>query len=450
MSSQRKLSRRQLLKGAALGAGVFLAGRALAAPAKPFAGQKITVLHFKGGGHDTVFKAQLPDFEASTGIQATVDYLPEEQLLPKVRTIVGAKSDEYDLIYYRPNLMPEVIKTGAIEPIDAYVTKSKADDPAFDYGDFMGPLIGSFVFDGKQWGLPQQGGGNLLMYNKEAFKAAGLDRPPKNLDEMEAFAKKIHKPGGMAGIAMRGKREAGINVFAWIFIWKIQGAKWYDNIKGNWFNEKWEPQLATREAITSADRWARMLRETGPKGVSSYGWQECLLDFQQNTVSMWMDDVGFVDQVENPKASKVAGKTGYAVVEGPGNNYTCVAPWGFILSAASKKKDAGWEFMRWATGYKTQLAMVKGGYSRPSRRKVMESGEMEKSLPPEFVKAVIASMAVADPAYKPLIPQQTEINDLVSAAISNVLTGRATAEAAMKEANDKVTAIMKRDGYIKT
>jgi hypothetical protein len=65
-----------------------------------------------------------------------------------------------------------------------------------------------------------------------------------------------------------------------------------------------------------------MLRETGPKGVSSYGWQECLLDFQQNTVSMWMDDVGFVDQVENPKASKVAGKTGYAVVEGPGNNYT--------------------------------------------------------------------------------------------------------------------------------
>ncbi len=449
MSSQRKLSRRQLLKGAALGAGVLITGRALAAPARQFAGQKIAVLHFKGGGHDTVFKAQLPDFEASTGIQATVDYLPEEQLLPKVRTIVGARSDEYDVIYYRPNLMPEVIKTGAIEPIDAYVAKSKADDAAFDFGDFMGPLIGSFVFDGKLWGLPQQGGGNLLMYNKEAFKAAGLERPPKNLDEMEAFAKKIHKPGGMAGIAMRGKREAGINVFAWIFVWKIQGAKWYDNIKGNWFNDKWEPQLATPEAIASADRWAKMLRETGPKGVSSYGWQECLLDFQQNTVSMWMDDVGFVDQVENPKVSKVAGKTGYAVVEGPGNNYTCVAPWGFILSAASKKKDVGWEFMRWATGHKTQLAMVKGGYSRPSRRKVMESGEMEKSLPPEFVKAVIASMAVADPAYKPLIPQQTEINDLVSAAISNVLTGRATAEAAMKEANDKVTAIMKRDGYIK-
>jgi multiple sugar transport system substrate-binding protein len=449
MSSQSRLSRRQVLKGAALGAGVLMAGRALAAAPRQFAGQKINVLHFKGGGHDTVFKAQMPDFEASTGIQATVDYLPEEQLLPKVRTIVGAKSDEYDVIYYRPNLMPEVIKTGAVEPIDAYVARSKGDDPAFDYGDFMGPLIGSFVFDGKLWGLPQQGGGNILIYNKEAFKAAGIDRPPKNLDEMEAYARKIHKPGGMAGISMRGKREAGINVFAWIFIWKIQGAKWYDNIKGNWFNEKWEPQLATPEAITAADRWAKMLRETGPKGVSSYGWQECLLDFQQNTVSMWMDDVGFVDQVENPKVSKVAGKAGYAVVEGPGNTYTCVAPWGFILSAASKKKEAGWEFMRWATGYKTQLAMVKGGYSRPSRRKVLESGEMEKSLPPEFVKALLVSMAVADPAYKPLIPQQTEINDLVSAAISNVLTGRATAEAAMREANDKVTAIMKRDGYLK-
>jgi ABC-type glycerol-3-phosphate transport system substrate-binding protein len=104
--------------------------------------------------------------------------------------------------------------------------------------------------------------------------------------------------------------------------------------------------------------------------------------------------------------------------------------------------------MRWATGYKTQLAMVKAGYSRPSRRKVLESGEMEKSLPPEFVKAVIAAMNVADPAYKPLIPQQTEINDLVSAALSKILTGQATAEAAMREANDKVTAIMKRDKYL--
>ncbi|HWU36069.1 MAG TPA: sugar ABC transporter substrate-binding protein [Candidatus Acidoferrum sp.] len=447
MSNQGRLSRRQVLKGAVLGAGVLAAGPAFAASVKPYAGQKITVLHYKGGGHDTAFKAQLPDFEASTGIQAVVDYLPEEQLLPKVRTIVGAKSDEYDVIYYRPNLMPEVIKTGAVEPIDAYVAKSRAADKEFDYEDFIGPLIKSFVFEGKLWGLPQQGGANLLMYNKEAFKAAGLDRPPKTLDEMEAYAKKIHKPT-MAGIAMRGKREAGINVFAWIFIWKIQGAKWYDNIKGNWFNEKWEPQLATREAIVSADRWAKMLRDSGPKGVSSYGWQECLLDFQQNTVAMWMDDVGFVSEVENPKTSKLAGKTGYAVVEGPGTTYTCVAPWGFILSASSKKREAGWEFMRWATGYKTQLAMVKAGYSRPSRRKVLESGEMEKSLPPEFVKAVIAAMAVADPAYKPLIPQQTEINDLVSAALSKILTGQATAEAAMKEANDKVTAIMKRDKYL--
>jgi multiple sugar transport system substrate-binding protein len=412
------------------------------------AGQTISVLHLTGKHWDVIFNSQVPNFEKQTGIKAMVDYLDEKAEMPKVRVVLGAKSDEYDVIFFRGNFMPELIRTGGVEPLDSYIAKAKAADKAFNYDDLIPAIAEAFNYEGKQWGLPLMGGGTVLFYNKEHFAAAGLSRPPKNLDELEEYAKKLTTKDH-AGFALRGRREAGTNVYPWIFIWKIQGAKRFDNIRGNWFDENWQPQLATPAAITAVERWANLLRNYGPKGVASYGWQECLADLQQAAVSMWLDDPVFVSSVEDPALSKVAGKTGYTVVEGPGKLFGAVAPWGFIMNAYSKKKEAAWEFIKWATGHDTQLGMVSQGYGLPTRKSVLESDVMKGKMPAEYLAALTKAMSVADPAYKPLIPQQAEINDLTSIALSKVLTGQASATKAMNELNEKVLAIMKRDGYIK-
>jgi ABC-type glycerol-3-phosphate transport system substrate-binding protein len=427
---------------------LFAAGQQEQPAGTSLAGQKIAVLHLTGKHWDTIFNAQLPNFEQETGIKATVDYLDEKAEMPKVRVVLGAKSDEYDVIFFRGNFMPELIRTGGVEALDSYIAKAKASDSQFNYDDLIPAIVNAFIYDGKTWGLPLMGGGTVLFYNKDHFAEAGLSRPPKNLDELEQYAKKLNTKDH-AGFTLRGRREAGTNVYPWIFIWKIQGAKRFDNIKGNWFDENWQPQLATPAAITAVERWASLLRNYGPKGVASYGWQECLSDFQQGAVSMWLDDPVFVSSVEDPTLSKVAGKTGYAVVEGPGKLFGAVAPWGFIMNAYSKKKDAAWEFIKWGTGYKTQLGMVKDGYGLPTRKSVLESDAMKAKLSADYLAALVKAMSVADPAYKPLIPQQAEINDLTSIAISKVLTGQGTATEAMNELNEKIVAIMKRDGYIK-
>lgn len=418
--------------------------------AKPYAGQKISVLHLTGANWDVNFKTELPNFEKKTGIQANVDFLPESAQMPKVRTVLAAKSDEYDVFFFRGNFMPELTKANSVEPLDVYIAKAKAEDKEFQHEDLIPSILSAFNFDGKQWGIPLMGGGTVLFYNKDMFKAAGLDRSPKNLAELEEYAKKLTKLG-QAGFVLRGRREAGTNVYPWIFIWKISGAKWYDNICGNWFNEKWEPQFGGKEAVAAVDRWVNLLREYGPKGVASYGWNECLADFQQGTVAMWLDDPVFAAQVEDPAQSKVVGKTGYAVVEGPPGDtkYGAVAPWGFIMNVYTKKKDPAWEFIKWGTGLETQKNMVERGYTLPTRRSLLLGDTMKKKQSAEFVAALEKAMSVADPSYKPLIPQQAEINDIVSVGLSKALTGQASAADAMKEVDDKVLAIMKRDGYIK-
>jgi ABC-type glycerol-3-phosphate transport system substrate-binding protein len=291
------------------------------------------------------------------------------------------------------------------------------------------------------------GGGNVLFYNKDHFAEAGLSRPPKNVDELEEWARKL-TTDEHAGFALRGKGQ-GTNVYPWVFIWKIEGAKRYGNIKGNWFNDDWEPQLATPEAIGSVERWARMLQDYGPQGIASYSWQECQTDFQQGWLSMWMDDAVFVSNVEDPKQSKVVGRAGYHVVEGPGNLYGAVAPWGLIMNGYSENKDGAWEFIKWATGRQTMLDMAAGGYGLPTRQAVLDSSTMKEQLPADYLVALAKAMEVADPAYKSLIPTQAEINNLTSIALSKVLTNQATAEEAMKELNATVRELMVRDGYIK-
>ena len=338
-------------------------------PPPAFAGQKINVLLSNGTIQDN-WRRQVPTFEAKTGIQVIVDQLPEDQQMPKVRTVLAAKSDEYDVIFYRGNLMPELTSAGGVEALDPYIAKSKIQDKEFDYEGFVPAILSAFNLDGKQWGLPLMGAGTILYHNKDAFKAAGLDRPPRNLDELEQYAAKLKTPN-QAGFCLRAKREMGINVFAWIFIWKIQGAKWFDNVRGNWFDEKWEPQLTTKEAISATERYVKMLQSSGPKGIASYGWQECLLDFQQGAVAMWLDSIVWLAAMEDPKQSKIVGKVGYSVVEGPGNRYGAADPWGFIMNAYSKNKDAAWELIRWATGTEATMAMARNKFGSPCRIKVI-------------------------------------------------------------------------------
>ena len=115
-------------------------------PPHAFAGQKINVLLSNGTIQDN-WRRQVPTFEAKTGIQVIVDQLPEDQEMPKVRTVLAAKSDEYDVIFYRGNLMPELTSAGGVEALDPYIAKSKIQDKEFDYEGFVPAILSAFNLD---------------------------------------------------------------------------------------------------------------------------------------------------------------------------------------------------------------------------------------------------------------------------------------------------------------
>ena len=60
------------------------------------------------------------------------------------------------------------------------------------------------------------GGTDLMVYRKDLLEKAGI-KPPKTLDEFIVAVQKLNDPDhGVYGIALRGLRGSGANVWRWM------------------------------------------------------------------------------------------------------------------------------------------------------------------------------------------------------------------------------------------
>ena len=75
---------------------------------------------------------------------------------------------------------------------------------SFDPSCVMDIITSYYTVDGKQMSMPFNVSTPMLYYNKDAFKAAGLDpdTPPKNFDEVMEFSKQI-----VEGVTSTGSKE---------------------------------------------------------------------------------------------------------------------------------------------------------------------------------------------------------------------------------------------------
>ena len=75
-------------------------------------------------------------------------------------------------------------------PLDSYLTP----DIKKRYGKYLRVDTENTV-NGKIYSLPNTGVNFRLVYNKDLFKKAGLNEPPKTLDELVSYAKKLTEAG---------------------------------------------------------------------------------------------------------------------------------------------------------------------------------------------------------------------------------------------------------------
>ena len=390
--------------------------------------------------------------KANPDIQVKWVTLEENVLRQRVTTDIATKGGQFDILTIGTYEVPIWAKKNWLVPLD----KLGAD---YDANDILPKIKDAVSVDGKLYAAPFYGESSMVMYRTDLFDKAGLKMPESPTWDfvIDAAKKLTDKPGGVFGICLRGKAGWGENMAFLTAMSNSFGARWFD--------EKWQPQFNTPEWKKTLTTYVDLMKDAGPPGASSNGFNENLAMFNSGKCAMWIDATVAASFVTNPKESKVADKVGFALAPntGLGKNANWLWAWNLAIPAGSKKTDAAEKFIAWATSKDyTKLVASKDGWANvpPGTRTSLYKNEDYLKVAP-FAKITLASIDAADPSHptvKPVpyvgvqyaaIPEFQGIGTAVGQQFSAALAGSMTVDAALAAAQSSTEREMKRAGYIK-
>ena len=392
------------------------------------------------------FTAKNPD------IQLEWVTLEENVLRERVTTDIATKGGQYDIVTIGNYEVPIWAKQGWLVSLDGL----GAD---YDVDDLLPAIRGGLSVDGKLYAAPFYGESAMIMYRKDLFEKAGLTMPDSPTWEFigDAARKITDRGADINGICLRGKAGWGENM---AFLTALN-----NSFGGRWFDENWQPQFDQPEWKTSLQFYVDMMKDAGPQGASSNGFNENLTLFQQGKCGMWIDATVAASFVSNPKDSTVADKVGYAIFPdtGNGNHGHWLWSWNLAVPASSTKAESAQKFIAWATskGYTELVASKEGWANVPpgTRTSLYKNAEYEKAAP--FAAPTLAAMDAADitkPSVKPVpytggqfvaIPEFQGLGTTVGQLFSAVLAGQSSVDDALAQAQTTAVREMTRAGYIK-
>ncbi|RYE87866.1 MAG: extracellular solute-binding protein, partial [Hyphomicrobiales bacterium] len=141
---------------------------------------------------------------ANPGITIKMEVTTSDGLAQRVLTALQSGAAP-DIIEVQHGWVNNYAQNGMVVPLD---------DVIQDKEDFNTAAINNVSWDGKLWAIPYRMETHGFIYNKGAFKAAGLDpeKAPETWDDLVAVATALSKDGKF-GFAITGGGEVGNTIF---------------------------------------------------------------------------------------------------------------------------------------------------------------------------------------------------------------------------------------------
>ncbi|AWK84914.1 ABC transporter substrate-binding protein [Azospirillum thermophilum] len=378
--------------------------------------------------------------------------LEENVLRQRVTTDIATKGGQYDILTIGTYEVPIWTKQKWLMPL----TKLGSN---YDVEDLLPSIRSGLTTGGTLYAAPFYGESSMVMYRKDLFEKAGLTMPeaPTWAFVADAARKLTDKKSEVYGICLRGKAGWGENMAFLSAMANSFGASWFDmNWKPQFNSDAWKKTLTT---------YLGLMKDAGPPGASSNGFNENLALFQSGKCAMWIDATVAASFVSNPAQSKVADKVGYALAPdtGLGKRSNWLWAWSLAVPASSKKGDAAQAFISWATSkdYIDLVAKEEGWANVPpgTRSSLYANAEYRKAAP--FADLTLKSIQAADPQHPTVqpvpytgvqfvaIPEFQGIGTAVGQAFSAALAGQMSADQALQSAQTLATREMTKAGYIK-
>ncbi len=371
--------RKHKLYSVAAGLTLLIAVGSGSAYAEAICKQDVRVMAQPRQGLDLLVNSK-DEFKALSGASYQIDYLNENDRRAKSK-VDASTVGRYNVYYIDEANVALFASSKWVLPLLDYYPKE------YDYDDFDAGLKKVATFDGIPYFAPLTGGGDLMIYRKDLLEKAGL-QPPKTLDEFIADVKKLHDPAnGVFGVALRGQRGSGYNVWRWMPYFRGFGGKWFDGDK---------PAFNSEAAVKATQVYLDLFKYSAP-GTKTGSWDEDTGAFLAGQVALIIESSPLGGEVIDPRRSKVVGKVGFAAPPTPltGGGYSH----GFAISAKGNKDDAARKcaglFIAWATSKENEKRRLDDNeFGEINRTSVMSSPEFNQKFGADLGQALIDTSKV--------------------------------------------------------
>ncbi|MEV4434499.1 extracellular solute-binding protein [Streptomyces sp. NPDC049555] len=329
------------------------------------------------------FKKLVADFEAKYP-KIKVEYVnvPFDQAQQKFKTAAATGKGAPDVLRSDVGWTPGFAQLGYL--------KDLTGTPALDNsGDFLEGPLKNAAYQGKTYGVPQVTDTLGLLYNKELFQKAGVEKAPTTWQEVKEAAAKIKDRAGAEGIGLSPD-----SYYSLPFL----------------YGEKSDMVDAAAKKITISSAASLKGIETAvdlvksgaaPKPAGTDGYNALKTDFKNGKLAMLVDGPWATKEIFGGDAYKSRENLGIAPVPA-GSTGTAGAPVGghnLVVYAGSKNFDASYLFTKFMTEAAQEESVSNAIGVLPTRK----SAYSKTVLADPVRSAYYQALAKAHP--RPPIPQ---------------------------------------------
>jgi multiple sugar transport system substrate-binding protein len=440
------LRRRTILGGALAAPLVPLAAPHVSAQGgKPYAGTAINGSCFQTTYFEYL-KNYFPQFEEKTGIKVNFNMQAFPVYNQRTDLELSTKGSAMDVCNCTFIYSGRWIGAGWFTNLDTF-TKDKKYTPAeWEPEDFAGgPQSAMKNAKGETFAFSWEAGAMILgAARADLIDKAGL-KMPTSFDELTKVCDAIHNKDNVAAFTAD-------KLHHWNWIPYLMGSG------GNVFKappENLTPTLTTPEAAQSAEWYANLLMKYGPDGILSYSDDQSMRSQMSGRANIRTQAITWMVPLAKHAESAVQKTVRYGLMPaGPKGNFPGSNSHGLGIPAGSKKKEAAWEFIKWALSKETVAMVVKNhGYPSVCRMSIIKSPEFKEVLTLNgqdvaslFLEVLQLGGKTGYMKYR-TVPVYPQVGDKINKAIEKVATKQQGAAEALKQAQAEAVQDLQKAGF---
>ncbi|MFI1967858.1 sugar ABC transporter substrate-binding protein [Streptomyces cinnamoneus] len=298
------------------------------------------------------FKKLVKDFEAKYP-KIKVDYVnvPFDQAQQKFKTAASTGKGAPDVLRSDVGWTPGFAQLGYLKDLTGTPALDKSED-------FLEGPLKNAAYQGKTYGVPQVTDTLGLLYNKELFQKAGLDKAPATWQEVKDAALKIKEKTGADGIGLSPD-----SYYSLPFLYG-ENSDMVDAAKK-------KITISSAASLKGVETAVDLVKSgAAPKPAGTDGYNALKTDFKNGKLGMLIDGPWATKEIFGGDAYKSRENLGIAPIPA-GSTGTAGAPVGghnLVLYAGSKNFDASYLFARFMTESAQQESVSNAVGVLPTRK----------------------------------------------------------------------------------